>query len=275
MKQDRIGTHTSNIRKRRVIWLLFVISLGFWIPSTSCSYFERFIILIDEGQSFPCVGAFRFAFVLEALEQGQDALTSEKASDSFQPGSLYWNEATGKCQLPDGILLKNIPYGGNRKITINTYDSSGQAISLGSSPTFLLEASGSNVQNRVTVSLIRGCRDFDPVQGVCGQRQNVGLGTLIVRFDQTKSPVPVGTSSLVFVLPESNGLPKQEWTVPLSDGTLPSFLIISNVPSATDRAFSMHALSGNKETKRWGGNYTIAPNPGPGNATFRLVPTTQ
>ena len=131
--------------------LLFVLALA---QLGSCSYIERFVIRVEEKADLPCVGVYQMEFTVEKLTEQQEEIVNAKFTEGFQPTDLFWNSQTGKCQIPP-IPLKQIPYGGERKLTIVTYDSSGRSVSNGSTPAFRVEKSGDDIQSAVTLSLGR------------------------------------------------------------------------------------------------------------------------
>lgn len=267
---------------QKTLGSLFVLSICMWLGFGSCNYHERFIISINEGNTFPCVGVIHFSFILEAAEHGQVPLTSESRTASFEDSQLYWNKQTGRCQIPEGILLKDIPYGGERKITIQGFDSTHyirQPIAMGTSPRFLLEASGSDVTENISLNLIRGCKQFDEVQGTCGNKTNISLGTLIIRFPNT-ALVPQATKSILFQMKAitSQNIPEvtRQINVDTSAGP-PNHIILTNMPPANKRPFTIYALGvdpvtkvPNSSLKRWSGQYTLSTNITPQTATQRI-----
>ena len=202
--------------------LLFgCLALGFF---GSCSYIERFVIRVEESAGFPCMGVNQMEFTVEKLVEQQDEIVQAKFSEGFLPNELFWDSNTGKCQIIP-IPLKQIPYGGKRKLTIVAYDSSGRfAVSTGSTPEFVVESSGDNVQSAVTLSLQR--------------RANIGTGTLILRFN---NPLPDTTSRLQVVLKEQ-GDDKEESLFVATTDKKPEFIILTNIPFADERPLFVRAL---------------------------------
>lgn len=219
--------------KRRFVskcaWCLLLL-MGL-VSLTSCSYVERFIFRIDEGNTFPCVGVSRFEFVIQALEEGQDEIVQQKVSTSFADSDLNWNPISGKCQLKFGIPLKKIPYGGTRKVTIRGYDSTGKTvISTGTTKAFKVEPSGDDVEDEVVL----------PFQRL----PNIKRGTLLIQF---ASGLPVGTSKVQVVLSGETRVV----TVQKPDSP-PDFILITNVNPVASGKLKLIAWQDNQLTQKLG-----------------------
>lgn len=202
-----------------------------WMQA-SCDYKQRFFIKLDEGRTFPCVGVSQFTFILEAIEEGQEEIVQHKAINDIS--QLFWHTDTGKCSMPNGsgIPLKKIPYGGQRQLIIKAYDSSGREVSVGTSPPFLLEATGSNVQDTISMELRRQAR--------------ILTGTLIIRF---VNPLPQGTDKVEMVLqahsnPGGQNLPEESRGIPINTEEPPGFVIVTDIPPASGRKLKLHAKQG-------------------------------
>lgn len=191
----------------------------------SCSFIERFVIRVEEKADLPCVGVYQMEFTVEKLTEQQEEIVNAKFTEGFQPTDLFWDSQTGKCQIPP-IPLKQIPYGGERKLTIVTYDSTGRSVSNGSTPAFQVEKSGDNIQSAVTLSL--------------GRRQGVATGTLIIRF---ANDIPEAAKRLQFVLKALGDAKEENLFVRLIDGQpKPKFAILTNIPFANNRLVFARAL---------------------------------
>lgn len=215
---------------RRVSLLLFLSSLPL---VSSCTYFERFIIRLEERPGLPCLGLNHIEFTVEALSENQDAIVQKKAAEGFQNAQLFWNTTTGKCQLSNGILLKQIPYGGERKLTILGYDSSGTyAVASGSSSPFLVEASGNEVQTEITMQISR--------------KADIKPGTVIIRFDNT---LPAASAQIEALFQAHQGLPEDRRSIKLQTSeALPKFLILSNLPLGQERPGQLLVLDKDGKT---------------------------
>ncbi|MCB9638321.1 MAG: hypothetical protein H6727_05340 [Myxococcales bacterium] len=193
----------------------------------SCSYIERFVIRVEEKGDLPCMGVYQMEFTVEKLTEQQEEIVQAKFTEGFQPSDLFWNSQSGSCQIPP-IPLKQIPYGGERKLTIVTYDSSGRSVSNGSTPAFQVEKSGDNIQSAVTLSLAR--------------RQNMTTGTLIIRFT---NDVPATAKRLQFVIKAQGDAKEENLFVTMIDNQpKPKFVILTNVPFANGRTVFARALDG-------------------------------
>jgi len=255
---------------RRALWLLLVAAMPLWMSLGSCDYVQRFFLIIRENRN-PCVGVISFAFELEALEAGQEAIVSQQDAKDAIDTALFWNISTGQCQRLDaGIALKEIPYGGERKLTIKGLDSSGRLVSLGTSPPFLLEASGDAVVDQVNMDLVRGCRAFN-ANGDCTSPEQIGYGTLIIRFPI--GALPAQTNTILFQLEPDPKQTPANFEVRVQVGsTLPGFLILANVPAASGRKYTIEAYTGAQKVATLAGTYSIAQNPQPTTGTARVEP---
>jgi hypothetical protein len=181
--------------------------------------------------------------------------------------------------MPDGqgISLPSIPYGGDRKITIQGFDSTGKSVALGSSRTFRLEASGRDIETTIPLLLERGCTKFDAVNFRCeaGNQTQLSLNTLIVEFP-LNGPVPIGTKKLLFQLVKDQQNPQDEPVrrISIESGeALPTFLILADIPASDSRSFTIHALdAGNVELKKWTGTYKLPSTSLPSNSTQSIQP---
>ncbi|TNE44153.1 MAG: hypothetical protein EP343_30845 [Deltaproteobacteria bacterium] len=258
-------------RSKRAKTTLILGILACSLVFISCEYIARFIIRIDEGANFPCLGAYRLTFVIDALEEDQEDLANERVTNpNPQDSDLFW-KPDGTCQIPKGILLKNIPYGGKRQLIIQAYDSSGLLVASGKSPTFTLEPSGEDVKDLIVMDFVRGCRNFDSNR--CIDSQPVPLGTLIISFPPT-APIPQGSQSLFFqsAAVKDQNLPAINRTIKFQSNDLPTTVILTGIPASTSRTYSIHALDLNQqEIQRWSGTFTTPTPLVASNATLRLV----
>lgn len=255
---------------RRISLLLLLVG-GFCLTLMGCEYIARFIIRIDEGANYPCLGVYRFTFVIDALEEDQEDLANERVTNpSPSEADLFW-KADGTCQIPKGILLKNIPYGGQRKLIIQGYDSGGMLVSSGRSPTFKLEPRGDDVKDLIAMDFVRGCRQFDAVK--CIDSQPVALGTLVISFPAT-IPIPKQSQSLIFQSPavQDKGLAAINRTIKFQSNELPTTIILTGIPESSSRTYSIHALDlSQQEVQRWSGNFSTPTPLIASNATIRLM----
>lgn len=258
-------------RYQRLLFLFAVLMPCLSLSLLGCEYIARFIIRIDEGANYPCLGVYRFTFVVDALEEDQEDLANERVTiPAPTEADLFW-KADGTCQIPKGILLKNIPYGGQRKLIIQGYDSSGLLVASGRSPTFKLEPRGDDVKDLIAMDFVRGCRQFDAVK--CIDSQPVALGTLVISFP-TATPIPKQSQSLFFQSPavQDKGLPAISRTVKFQSNDRPTSIILTGIPESPSRTYTIHALDLNQqEVQRWSGNYTTPAPLVAANATIRLM----
>lgn len=255
-------TNTRHLlRARAITWMGLLLLLLAMTPLQGCTYIERFYVIVNENR-FPCVGVVSFSFTLEALEAGQDAISNELKTVDANPSSLLWDQ-TGNCQkLAAGVPIKKIPYGGQRQLTVEGFDSSGELVAHGRSTSFYLEASGSNVEAKLFIDLVRGCKQFTD-DGNCANTVPMSLATVVVRFP-IGTP-PLNTARFIFRLTGQAGTPSSfTRTINITDGVVPQFVVLSNVPSGGAKSFEVFALDqGGQQLKQWTGQYTIDANPQP------------
>lgn len=245
--------------------LIALLCTGFSV--VSCEYVARFIIRIDEGASLPCVGVYSFTFIVDALEEDQRAFSSETTAST---GQLFWDASKGTCKIPRGILIKNIPYGGKRKLIIQARDSSGLLVSSGASPAFTLEPRGKDVKDLIVMDLVRGCESFDALR--CTKRKPMSLGTLVITFPATAG-IPSEAGRLFFQSPavQTQNLPKLERNIPLPTKDKPKTVILSNIPVSGKRTYTIHAINADEqEILRWSGTFSTPTTLNPANASIQL-----
>lgn len=262
-----------------LIWTLFLTSFCVSLLQSSCSYHEHFKLIVNTNR-FPCVGVVRFTFTVEDLSNGEAPIFREKVSASSEANDLFWTTSSasdqrsiGQCQLfVDGIALKNIPYGSERQLTIKGLDSSGQIVSFGKSPSFLVESSGSHVETEVRIELTRGC--IPSGNGSCNRVISMGLATLVIRFPTASVPTDTGFLEFALTTQTSQNPPPFKRTIRIEGGQIPSFISLTNVPTGKQKqSFVITAYKkGTKQKLReWTGEYLIPKDPSPQSATKRVV----
>jgi hypothetical protein len=267
-KQGATAALDASKRHRKLVGVLFMLSAVFWTTQTSCSYHQRFFIIINENRN-PCIGVSRFVFQL-TVPGGDGSKDRQSGLDtkSAEPEQLLWVEKGGTCQnMKNGIPIKEVDYGTTRQLSITGFDSANQIVSLGQSTSFQVEASGKDIETRKFVDLVRGCSKTDE-NGTCTASITMETPTLIIRFPTNSLPFDV--SSFQFVIDND---PKQpvnfQKTVVPEKGTVPQFLILTNIPTGT-RGFTILAFNEAGQTiKTFGGTYTLGSQPPPQQATAR------
>ena len=264
-------------RKKSMTRFLLLVVMCTSMSLVSCEYVARFIIRIDEGANFPCIGVYSFTFIVDALEESQRAFSSETTAET---GQLFWRTTSekdqnktysaGSCKIPRGILLKNIPYGGRRKLIVQARDSSGYLVASGASPAFTLEPRGDDVKDLIAMDLVRGCESFDASR--CTRSKTVSLGTLIISFPPNGG-IPDTAGRLFFQSPAvaAQNLPKIERKIPLPTDKRPDTIILTNIPVSGQRSYTLHAINtGEQEILRWSGTFSTPQNLTPTNASIPI-----
>ncbi len=236
MKKPKRYSQASGIA-RMIRYAFLILSLGaISLFSMSCDYIQRFYLVVDEGSHLPCFGVSHFSFKVESMSEEMDSpIVEDKYMEDFQPSAFFWSSETGKCNFGEGFPIKKIPYGGQRQLTITGYDSTGKQISAGQSPLFLVEPSGSEVQDEIIMNLSRV--------------PNLPLGVLVIRF--TVPTTEKMAKYRIIFKPYKKGsynlnLEVREFGPKMTGGK--NFLIISGLPYADQRQCTLEVttISGQK-----------------------------
>ena len=199
------------------------------------SYRERYIIVFKETR-FPCLGVSRLK--IEVSGEGLTAIQREYVKPTF------WRITDGKCDLPDGLVIKEIPFGGVRKVTLIGYDSADLPVAEGNTVPFEVQPEG-DVQDTIELPFKR--------------LDSVAEGTLVLTFKGGLQALHDSTKTLVLVIPMGSGgdYKRVVPVVQVKDLQLP--LVIPDIPSAASKKFTLVAQDGaGKQLQRWQGIYTIS-----------------
>jgi hypothetical protein len=217
-------------------------------------------IKVDGGASSGCVGAVGVEVDLQPDSSSGSIVRYTFASKSALKDDLLWSTDTGLCQLQN-VRIPSIPLGGQRRVTLRFFDSSGRVISKGSiAESIPMDANAAAFKKTHTVSLVR--------------EPSVTLGTLILQFiDPHTLPAATRYVYLETASVEPGKEPFALASFRHTGSTPPTFVVFSGIPTGPNRSLRVIPLDDSFNTLgEWSEVYSLPVTLTGANASVRSTP---